>query len=137
MQSVTKSTAWTIALLAAGLCQAAFAADRADAIYVNARVWTDAKDGSFAQAIAVKGENILAVDTNAKVRALADAKTRVVDLGGRLVTPGFIDNRTHFVDTSLSLTDVDLRDAATPWRGSRDESLPACESSDGGMDFAW
>lgn len=119
MQPMIKAKAWTVAFLAVGLCQAASAADKADAIYVNARVWTDAKDGSFAQAIAVKGENILAVDSNAKVRALADAKTRVVDLGGRLVTPGFIDNHTHFVDASLSLTDVDLRDAATPAEFSR------------------
>ena len=102
------------ACLTVALCHGALAADKADAIYVNARVWNDAKDGSFAQAIAVKGENILAVDSNANVRALADAKTRVVDLGGRLVTPGFIDNHTHFVDASQSLTDVDLRDAATP-----------------------
>lgn len=107
------------ACLAAWLCQGALAADKADAIYVNARVWTDAKDGSFAQAIAVKGANILAVGSNASVRALADAQTRVVDLGGRLVTPGFIDNHTHFVDASLSLTDVDLRDAATPEEFSR------------------
>jgi predicted amidohydrolase YtcJ len=114
-----KSTALTLALMAAGFCQCTFAADKADAIYINGRVWTDARDGSFAQAIAVRGENILAVDSNARVRALADEKTRVVDLGGKLVTPGFIDNHTHFVDASLSLTDVDLRDAATPEEFSR------------------
>lgn len=122
MQSVIMSNVrlWLgAACLAVSLCHAALAADKADAIYVNARVWTDAKDGSFAQAIAVKGENILAVDSNANVRALADANTRVVDLDGRLVTPGFIDNHTHFVDASLSLADVDLRDAATPDEFSR------------------
>lgn len=119
------SLSWSSAVcLVALLCQGAFAANasvpaQADAIYVNGRVWTDAKDGSFAQAIAVKGENILAVDSNDKVRALADAQTKVVDLGGRLVTPGFIDNHTHFIDSSLSLTDVDLRDAATPEEFSR------------------
>lgn len=118
MQGVFRSCL-SIACLVAWSYQSAFAADKADAIYVNARVWTDAKDGSFAQAIAVKGENILAIDSNAAVRAMASDNTKVIDLGGRLVTPGFIDNHTHFVDGSLSLTDVDLRDAATPEEFSR------------------
>lgn len=96
-------------LFAAALAQAA-----PEAVYVNAKVWTGDGDADFAQAFAVEGDRISAVGTSTKIRALAAAKTKVVDLGGKLVVPGFMDNHTHFQASSFQLTGVDLRDAATP-----------------------
>jgi predicted amidohydrolase YtcJ len=61
-----------------------------------------------AQAVAVAGERLLAVGTNAEVRALASRATRVVDLGGRTVVPGFVDAHSHPAGAGLShLTSVD------------------------------
>lgn len=68
-----------------------------------------------AQAIAVAGERILAVGTNADVRALASRGTQVVDLGGRTVVPGFIDAHSHPAGAGLqhlTSVDCDLRSIA-------------------------
>jgi predicted amidohydrolase YtcJ len=48
------------------------------------------------------------------VAAFVGSGTRVVELNGRSVTPGFIDAHTHFLDGGFKLASVDLRDAATP-----------------------
>ena len=96
-----------------------FAAVAPTTIYVNGKVWTDAKGDEFAHAFAVDADRIVAVGNDEKIRALAGRQTRIVDLGGKLVVPGFIDNHTHFVDSALSLASVDLRDAATPAEFSR------------------
>jgi predicted amidohydrolase YtcJ len=109
---------WPLITLAGWL--AATAAGAApDKIYINGHVWTGQSDDAFVEALATAGDRIVAVGDNATVRALAGQKTRLIDLQGRLVTPGFIDNHTHFIDSSLSLASVDLRDARSPEEFSR------------------
>ncbi len=86
----------------------------ADLVVVNARVRTmDAKQPA-AEAVAVYGNRIVAVGSNAEVRKLAGARTRILDAGGRLVLPGFNDSHVHFLSGGFQLASVDLRDAATP-----------------------
>ena len=80
--------------------------------FVNARVWTGHPAQPEAEAIAIAGDRIVAVGTNADVRARA-GNTTVTDLGGRFVVPGFIDAHVHFVDGGFRLTSVQLRDAKT------------------------
>ncbi|CAN7545095.1 amidohydrolase family protein [Phenylobacterium sp. LjRoot225] len=103
-------------LLVLSLPAAATAAP--DAIYLHGKVWTTEGDGRngerFAQALATEGDLIVAVGTDAEITALAGSSTRKIDLAGRLVTPGFIDNHTHFLQGSLALSSVDLRDAGSP-----------------------
>jgi predicted amidohydrolase YtcJ len=89
-------------------------ADKADLILLNGRIWTGSKKPVWAEALAVSGERILAIGSNAEVKKLADAKTRVIDLQGKLALPGFIDDHTHFIEGGFHLLSVDLRDAATP-----------------------
>ena len=81
----------------------------ADTIFVNGRVYV--RNGRFETALAVAGDKVLAVGDDATVRALASKDTRVVDLKGRLVTPGFNDAHVHFIDGGFGLLSVDLRDA--------------------------
>src|SRR5581483_6776787 len=69
--------------------------DAADLIIHNAKVLTVDDKFSIAQAVAVKGERILAVGSNDTVLALKGAKTQLIDAGGRTVMPGLYDSHTH------------------------------------------
>lgn len=69
--------------------------------------------GQYAEAVAVAGNRILAVGTNGQILALKGEKTRVVDLAGRAVTPGFHDAHAHFLKGALSLTEPSLQGAAS------------------------
>ncbi|OKO80086.1 amidohydrolase family protein [Bradyrhizobium sp. NAS96.2] len=64
-------------------------------LFVNAKVFTADPALPYAQAVAIEGGRILAVGSNEQVRALGGAKTRVIDAGGRLVTPGLIEAHVH------------------------------------------
>ncbi len=90
------------------------AAEAPDVIFTSGLVWTGSGDGRAPTAIAVRGERILAVGSDAEVEQLATRATRRVRLKGRRVVPGFIDNHTHFIDGGFGLAGVQLRDAATP-----------------------
>jgi predicted amidohydrolase YtcJ len=67
-----------------------------DLILFNARVHTVDDKQPEAQAVAIRGDRIVAVGTDAAVRALAGGSTRSIDLGGAMVLPGFNDAHTHF-----------------------------------------
>ncbi len=67
----------------------------ADLIFVNGNILTMDPETSTAQAIAIKDDKILAVGSNEAVRLHRGIGTRVVDLAGWTVTPGFIDSHTH------------------------------------------
>lgn len=85
----------------------------ADLILRNARVWTADSTRPWAEAIAVRGERLLVVGANAEADRHRTAATRVIDAGGRLVTPGFIDNHTHFSQAGALLLGVNLLDVST------------------------
>ena len=85
----------------------------ADLIIRNAKVWTVDKTNPTAQAVAVLGDRIVAVGTNADVEAWHGARTRVIDAGGQRLLPGFNDSHVHFVDGGLALDQVQLNDATS------------------------
>ena len=63
-----------------------------------------------AQAIAIKGETILAVGSNSKIKQyIDDAATQVIDAGGRLLIPGLNDAHLHFLSGGQSLMNLDFR----------------------------
>lgn len=72
------------------------AQERADRIFVNGKIWTGEKSRPQAEAMALRGDRLLAVGTNREVRRLSGPGTAVVDLEGRRVVPGFIDSHWHF-----------------------------------------
>ena len=90
------------------------AARPADLVLVNGRVYTVDTATPWAEAVAVRGDRIVAVGTTAAVRALADAGTRVIDLGGAFVTPGFNDGHVHMESTGALLTGANLLDVHEP-----------------------
>jgi predicted amidohydrolase YtcJ len=83
----------------------------ADVIYVHGKVVTVDARSQVAGAFAVKGDRFLAVGTDAEIRALAGRGTRTVDLHGRTVVPGLIDNHNHQYHVALlALRGVDMKD---------------------------
>jgi predicted amidohydrolase YtcJ len=83
----------------------------ADTVVINARVYTVNPKQPWAEAIAVRHEEIVFVGSNKEVEAYREKKTRVIDAGGRLLLPGFTDAHSHFLDGALSLERVHLDDA--------------------------
>ncbi len=77
------------------LSPSAVAAQEADVIVRNARIWTGDTLRPSAQAVAIRGDRLIAVGTNADVDAHRTSRTRVIDAGGRVMTPGDIDDHTH------------------------------------------
>lgn len=67
-----------------------------DTIYVNGTVITMDAQSRTVRAVAVRQDRIITVGTDAEVRALATPATRVVDLAGKTLLPGFIDAHSHF-----------------------------------------
>lgn len=86
--------------------------ESADKIYFNAKIWTGDSVNAWADAIAIKGNEIVYVGTD--YQSFKGANTEMIDLGGKLMTPGFIDNHTHFLFGGYTLSGVDLRKAKTP-----------------------
>ncbi|TWT74564.1 N-substituted formamide deformylase precursor [Posidoniimonas polymericola] len=106
------TTAATIALLIANLTPCCSAEDGpATLIVVGGPVWTADPARPTAEAVAVRGNKIVAVGSRADVEALADQSTRVVDAGGGLVIPGCIDSHVHVFTGGSNLSGVQLRDA--------------------------
>ena len=85
----------------------------ADLIITNAEVWTVDKARPTAQAVAVLGERIVAVGSNAEIDAWRGSNTRVIDASGKLLLPGFNDAHVHFVSGGLQLDNVQLNDATS------------------------
>jgi predicted amidohydrolase YtcJ len=69
---------------------------RADLILTNGRVLTVDAGDRVAQAVAIAGNRIIAVGTNAEVARVAAPNARRIDLQGRTVTPGLLDAHAHF-----------------------------------------
>jgi predicted amidohydrolase YtcJ len=66
-------------------------------IFVGGKVITVDDQFSIQQAVAIDGERIVATGSDAQIRALAGPKTEVVDLKGRTMIPGLIDNHNHLI----------------------------------------
>lgn len=89
-------------------------APRADLVLINGTVVTVDSARPRAQAVAVRGDRIVAVGTSDEIRRMAGPGTRIVDLNGRLLIPGFIEGHGHFTGLGESKLVLDLT-IATTW----------------------
>ncbi len=88
-------------------------------VIMNGKIWTGqrpapggkAAPGVLVEAVSVSGGRILAVGSNAQIKANIGRNTRVIDLRGAMAMPGFIDSHVHFVFGGLQASQVDLKDA--------------------------
>jgi predicted amidohydrolase YtcJ len=90
------------------------AAQPADLVLVNGRIYTLDASRPWAEALAVTGDRVTVVGGNGEVRALTGPRTRVVDLEGRFASPGFNDAHVHVDQTGALLTGVNLLDVHDP-----------------------
>ena len=80
--------------------------------FYNGKIYTVDARSSVVEAVVVENGRILFVGSTPEARAAwSDSRTKMVDLGGKLMLPGFIDNHTHFADGGMYLLGVDLRGA--------------------------
>jgi predicted amidohydrolase YtcJ len=97
---LSKAAVLTGALVCGGVAWAAVP----DLVYTNAKVVTVDPGNRIFEAVAIKGDRILAVGSAADIGKLVAGSTRVIDLGGKTVVPGFYDNHAH------------LSEPLQPWR---------------------
>lgn len=101
-----------VSLLFLALSARATADDvNADLLLVNGKIWTVNKAQPEAEAVAIWRDRILAVGTTADIRKIAGEKTKVIDLKGKRVVPGFYDSHVHLLGSGMRLSEVALKDA--------------------------
>src|SRR5258706_14061992 len=102
------------------LCVASFTrgqgriVEAADIIVVHGRVYTEDPKQPWAQAVAIYRGKIVAVGTDPEIERRRGMGTRVINAGGKLVLPGFVDCHIHFIDGAFSLGRVNLEGAKDP-----------------------
>ncbi|MBL7849934.1 MAG: amidohydrolase [Cyclobacteriaceae bacterium] len=83
-------------------------------LFIRGKIWTGNPEQPWAEAMAISGDTLVAVGSGAELSSWIGDSTLVIALpAGQLVTPGFIDAHTHFVDGGFRLSSVQLRDAKT------------------------
>ena len=85
----------------------------ADLVLRNGKIVTLDSANPQVTAIAVSGGKIVRVGSDAQMAQEIQPSTRVIDLGGRLAIPGFIEGHGHFTSLGQSKTELDLRGART------------------------
>ncbi|MHA1593948.1 MAG: amidohydrolase [Candidatus Baldrarchaeia archaeon] len=80
-----------------------------DICLINGNVITMSDKLPRAEAIAIRGEKILAVGTSEEILSLVSKSTRVIDLKGKTVLPGFIDTHVHLTEYGLLLSSINLK----------------------------
>jgi predicted amidohydrolase YtcJ len=107
---IAAATSATAATAATASAPAADAPAPADVVLIHGKIHTEDANRSVAQALAVRGNNIVAVGTDPAIGAYVGPHTRKVDLAGRVVLPGIIDAHTHPAQSAQDLGKCSLDD---------------------------
>lgn len=86
---------------------------KADIVLRGGPIWCGREEG-VVEALAVWGDKVLAAGSEAEIAALTGPETKVIDLAGRLATPGLNDSHLHLISLGLTMDWVDARPAAAP-----------------------
>ena len=85
----------------------------ADLLVTNATIWTGNPESPKAEAMAIKGDSILAIGSFKDLEKFKGESTEILDVHGNFITPGFIDAHVHLLMGGNSLLSVQLRDTKT------------------------
>ena len=101
--SFSRGLIWaSLAVMVSSLWSVATEAAEADVVLRNGKIYTADKTRSIRQAVAFKGNTIVAVGDDKDMAPLIASGTKVIDLGGKLVLPGLIDTHIHPIMGSLN-----------------------------------
>ncbi|HYD16636.1 MAG TPA: amidohydrolase [Candidatus Nanoarchaeia archaeon] len=89
-------------------------AGQTDLVLYNGRIWTENPKQPHAEALAITGSRIAAVGQTTEILPTVGPQTRVIDLKGRRVVPGFNDAHVHLYIGGDTLTAVNLRNVNSP-----------------------
>lgn len=79
--------------------------------FTNGKIFTVNEKQPHAECVIVEGNKIIFVGSNKESKKMMDADTKIIDLNGRLMLPGFNDNHVHFISGGFYLLGIDLRPA--------------------------
>ncbi|MEO8471156.1 MAG: amidohydrolase [Chryseolinea sp.] len=80
----------------------------ADLVIRGGKIYTMSSDKPSVEALAVSGDRIIAVGTNDEIKRYVGDDTKVVDLDGKVATPGFIESHAHLMGVGFNELDLDL-----------------------------
>ncbi|WP_374596413.1 amidohydrolase [Sphingosinicella sp.] len=123
------AAAGVLLALALASCAPDRDADVADLVLTGGQVLTMTADDGRAEAVAVRDGRILAVGTAAEIAELTGPGTRVINLEGRAVLPGFIDTHIHSAEGSLEFGKCKLDDSVLS-RAELTQRVRACDAED-------
>ena len=99
----------TIILIISGLFS--MQAQTTKTAFINTKIYTVSERQPYAEALIIEGNKILSVGSEEEIKKLINKDTKVIDLQGKLMLPGFIDNHVHFISGGFYLLGIDLRPA--------------------------
>jgi predicted amidohydrolase YtcJ len=97
--------------IALAIACASHESSRVDVVIRNARVYTVDDSQPWAEAVAIRGDRIVWVGSDAEADRQRGDRTRVIDAEGRLLLPGFIDSHNH-IRYGNDPNSLDLQSAA-------------------------
>ena len=86
-----------------------------DLILFNGKIFTSDVAHPYVQALAIRGERIVATGDSDKIRALAGPHTKQIDLSGRTVIPGINDAHNHLSISPPNRVDLELKSPDSAW----------------------
>lgn len=104
MKSIKRlsTTSIVLTLITISLSFSVFASSEiADKVFQNGKVYTVNNKQPWAQSIAIKDGKIIHVGDNSSVATFIDDSTQTIDLQGKMVLPGFVDNHIHSLAGAL------------------------------------
>lgn len=123
-----------------GLCLAGMSAlssakpQPADLVLENGQIATMDLHHPRAQALAIRGHRIVAVGSDAEVKAYIGPETKVIHLHGMFVQPGFIDSHAHFMELGADQMRINLHpDHAPTWAAIVDKVAQAAKKAKPGQ----
>jgi predicted amidohydrolase YtcJ len=99
-----------LAIIGLGPCGWAQGLDGKERVFYNAKIFTAEPEHPYAEAVALRGDKIIAVGTRAEATKAVSRNAESIDLQGKTLLPGLIDSHIHALHGGLGLTGADVGD---------------------------